>query len=564
MQKKTITYFSFLIFLPFILNIFVNFQKRTTFITIIFLSIFLFIYKEFFSDLSIYQKSNLVEKVTSNNLINLFFLFLITFITQNKYLHIETITWDVPSYLVASQEINRGFIPMETQWESKGPFFFYLYNLISNIAGGNLVYFKLLNDVILFVSSVLLYFSFDSKHTSKSSALLGSLIFILITSHIWFVSELSELYCLIFISLSFLIYKRLSNQKYFFLFIGLCISFATLINQGTAIFIIPYSIIIFKGIKSKRPRQFLNFITGLIIPQSFFIILYWSKSLLELYISQYIQLPLNYVQSSSPSLGEIFVIFRRYFDYDYFLYFIFIVGGIFVIHEYFKNSNKSFLDIEFTSFMTGLLIYFIAGHSYQHHLFYTIFFFSALCVLIQSFNKKIFLIMLVVLSSFSIISKAAPTSIYNLLNISEIYERYPLKRLSSEIDSRLSVKDYDILALDHVLILYYLNKPNFSYIVHPSNHNEEYIVKELLRIERIKTNELNHVSYLIEKEPEVILCNSKIISNGEVKKIDFYNCAVDDYKKNYKRIDTSIYRYDENLNYYFDPYKEISLFIKDF
>ena len=246
MQKKTITYFSFLIFLPFILNIFVNFQKRTTFITIIFLSIFLFIYKEFFSDLSIYQKSNLVEKVTSNNLINLFFLFLITFITQNKYLHIETITWDVPSYLVASQEINRGFIPMETQWESKGPFFFYLYNLISNTAGGNLVYFKLLNDVILFASSVLLYFSFDSKHTSKSSALLGSLIFILITSHIWFVSELSELYCLIFISLSFLIYKRLSNQKYFFLFIGLCISFATLINQGTAIFIIPYSILIFK------------------------------------------------------------------------------------------------------------------------------------------------------------------------------------------------------------------------------------------------------------------------------------------------------------------------------
>ena len=555
MQKKIITHFSFLIFLPFILNIFVNFQKRTTFITIIFLSIFLFIYRKFFSDLSIHQKSNLVEKVSSNNLINLFFLFLITFITQNKYLHIETITWDVPSYLVASQEIGRGFIPMETQWESKGPFFFYLYNLISNIAGDNLVYFKLLNDVLLFVSSVLLYFSFDSNHTSKSSALLGSLIFILTTSHIWFVSELSELYCLIFISLSFLIYKRLSNQKYSFLFIGLSVSFATLINQGTAIFIIPYLIIIFKGIKSKRPRQFLNFITGLIIPQSF---------LLELYISQYIQLPLNYVQSSSPSFGEIFVIFRSYFEYDYFLYFIFIVGGIFVIHEYFKNSIKSFLDIEFTSFVTGLLIYFIAGHSYQHHLFYTVFFFSALCVLIESSNKKIFLIMLVVLSSFSIISKTAPTSIYNLLNTSEIYERYPLKRLSSEIDSRLSLKDYDILALDHVLILYYLNKPNFSYIVHPSNHNEEYIVKELLRIERIKTNELNHVSYLIEKEPEVILCNSKIISNGEVKKIDFYNCAVDDYKKNYKRIDTSIYRYDKNLNYYFDPYKEISLFIKDF
>ena len=49
----------------------------------------------------------------------LFFLFVI--ITQNRFLNIETITWDISSYLVASNEIDKGFLPLETQWESKGP-----------------------------------------------------------------------------------------------------------------------------------------------------------------------------------------------------------------------------------------------------------------------------------------------------------------------------------------------------------------------------------------------------------------------------------------------------------
>ena len=50
--------------------------------------------------------------------------FPITYIMQNHLLQFETITWDVSSYLVASQEIGRGFIPFETQWESKGLFYF--------------------------------------------------------------------------------------------------------------------------------------------------------------------------------------------------------------------------------------------------------------------------------------------------------------------------------------------------------------------------------------------------------------------------------------------------------
>ena len=112
------------------------------------------------------------------------------------------------------------------------------------------------------------------------------------------------------------------------------------------------------------------------------------------------------------------------------------------------------------------------------------------------------------------------------------------------------------------LFLYYLEKPNFSYIIHPSNHFENYIVDDLIRLNKIKTNSFSHISYLIEKEPEVIICNGRMIIRGKVEDVDFYNCAIDDYKKNYNKIDTQEFLNSKYLDFYKDPYKEMSVFIK--
>ena len=73
-------------------------------------------------------------------------------------MNIETITWDVSSYLVASNEIKYGFLPFETQWESKGPLTIYVYYFLSFISGNNYVLFKLLNDLILFFT-ILIFIS---------------------------------------------------------------------------------------------------------------------------------------------------------------------------------------------------------------------------------------------------------------------------------------------------------------------------------------------------------------------------------------------------------------------
>ena len=144
-NKLTIGLFVSLI----ILNIF-NFTKEATYGTaLIVLFVIFFEYINLNSEnknlsFSLKKFNNLFK----NNwlIFSLFFLSII--ITQNVYLNFEVITWDVPSYLVASQEINLGFLPMETQWESKGPLFLYLYNTVSNLVSNSYIHFRLANDLI--------------------------------------------------------------------------------------------------------------------------------------------------------------------------------------------------------------------------------------------------------------------------------------------------------------------------------------------------------------------------------------------------------------------------------
>ena len=68
---------------------------------------------------------------TAKNLLSYLLLLVFTLVTQNIYLHIETLEWDIASYLVASQGLQDGTLPNELQWESKGPIFIYLYHLFS-------------------------------------------------------------------------------------------------------------------------------------------------------------------------------------------------------------------------------------------------------------------------------------------------------------------------------------------------------------------------------------------------------------------------------------------------
>ena len=59
-------------------------------------------------------------------------------------------------------------------------------------------------------------------------------------------------------------------------------------------------------------------------------------------------------------------------------------------------------------------------------------------------------------------------AISNYLNDGKFYENYPIRNLADELKNQTEDKNYTILAYENHLVLYYLNKPNLSYAIHPS------------------------------------------------------------------------------------------------
>ena len=70
------------------------------------------------------------------------------------------------------------------------------------------------------------------------------------------------------------------------------------------------------------------------------------------------------------------------------------------------------------------------------------------------------------------------------------------------------------------------------------------------------------LAYYIEEEPDVIMCNPTTVIWGVAEKTDFYNCGVDDYKKNYKKLDTEDVLKNPIRNLYVNPYEAMNVYIK--
>jgi hypothetical protein len=563
LNNKTLkenSYLLLIIFTPLAFTYFINAEKKATFSTL-FIIFFLLIHNKYFKN----NKNILTSNISSSK--RYFFSYLIllifTFTTQNVYLNFETIEWDIASYLVASQEIDRGFIPNETQWESKGPLFFYLYNFFKTISLNNLIFFRLLNDFILFVISIFLFKTLVIRTSeNKIKSLGGALLFIGLMSQPWAVSEYSELYSLFFISLSYFIFNKFRGNKKMEIVIGLLISFSTLINQGTLLFLLPYFIYIyFQSNAVGRLIKFRTILISFVIPHLFSLAVYIFNGIFDIYIATYVLIPLGYIGETFSNFYELKVFSRSIFEFNQYLYFslisILTLASLNALSNIKTQSQKMLLNLDYWFIFISISFYFIGSHNYYHHLIFLMYFICFLTVQLTTDRQIYYVCLLIFISSMSLITNSYSQSFENLMNIDQVYENYPLRELSAEIDSYFE-EDYTVLALNYVLVLHYLDKPNYSYIVHPSNHFEKFITDVLIDLERIDSD---HISSMLNSEPDVIICNNKMIIRGEPTKIDTYNCAVDDYNGNYIKLETSKYEMNPNLLYYKDPYRQISVFI---
>lgn len=550
--------FSFIIILsPIIIFEFVNFEKSLYFISFIYIFL-LFIYLK-------YSKPNSAIIETQKNkysklVFSFFSLLIFIIISQNYLLKYETISWDVPSYLVSTYDVKQGNLPFTSQWESKGPLLVYVYNFLSFLSNNNFVYFKIVNDLVLFVISVIIFLNVYRKQKNILFGLLISLFFSSLMSMRWYIVEYSELYCVLLLSISHYIFEngKIENVKRFFL-IGVFISLSSLINQVTVLFLTPVIILIIY--KKFELKNLIALFIGSLFPQLIFFFSYFQAGLLKLYLANYIFIPLGYSNVVSESnIYELRVYLREFFQYNEFLYLLIITTIFTSIYKFITiqglKRNINFVNL---NLLISLFIYFIGSHNYSNHLFYFLYFLVFLTLDSELISKHTVLFFILInMTVSSILIHTYPDSLSNLKNVKTIQEEYPLYKLSKEIDSYFQ-EDYEIFALEYVLVLYYLQFPNYSYIVHPTNHFENYITEPLYQAGLISKNQ---VKELLNQNPDVIICNSVRIHKGKPLENKNFNCNIEFYKENYELLDTSLFRNDKYVEFYFDPYKEMNVFIK--
>ncbi len=542
------------------------FQREATIITLTLCILLYWSYSRsrFFDEINNYE--SILNKANYTFLFGA--IFIINLLLQNAYVNFETIDWDISSYLVVSNEINQGHLPLERQWESKPPLLFYTYNFFTTLSGNNYLIFRILNDLIVYFLSIILFMiSKKNFGNTKSVSLLISITYIIFMSTVWNTLEYSELYSLIFLSVSFYFYTKKTSDNSTYLS-GIFLGLSILCNQGTLIFFLGFifSLVFKNSDEVKNKLIFLTkFIFGIAIPNLIFLFLYSSNNLFDIYFAHFFSIPLSYASEGFNFFGGLIDYLRSFYKFNAALYSLFIFIIISVLIQFLNNRIKNKKNISYSIDDTSIFIifsiifYFVGSHGYYHHLLFLIFFLPLSIMKIATKAHKNLFILFLISALISTSITQFPLSINNLKDLDTTYKNYPLRALSEEIDSYFDDEDYTILAFDYNLVLFYLDKHNQSYIVHSENYLEEYIVSELIEISYMSENEINE---LLDQEADVIICSPRMIKNGVVTKNELINCEISDYKKNYKKIDTSIFIKNENLQYYRDPYKEISLFIK--
>jgi hypothetical protein len=469
------------------------------------------------TDLEIIEKINM-------NFVLLGVLFL-SFFLQQVYLSKEVLGWEVSTYLSMGQDINRGNLPYESQYENKGVFLFYIYSIIDFLSNGDYRIVKFLQDIPLLVLTILMFSTLKQKG-KKENIIAALLVYTSILSIEYYgASGFTELYALLPIALA--IYLLEKKQDTNFLFLGILFSLATLTNHGTAIFFIAATFYIYLKYKNQLARFFIGFS----IPHLFFLLIYFINDLLRVYLIANIQIPLGY--TSRPLVDRVSGFssgftgaFRGLYNYNIFLAAaaLFITGFIvyLALNSFRKDSSPNALSSLPYFFVGGLIHLFIIGQAPGRYNFLIYLF----CLYIINLQENIvtkFLLPLVVIASLSIFQSSYEKSSENIQNFETIEEKYLLQEIAKDLQLNYDVDtNSKVLALDHHLILYYLDVPNLSYVNHPTLM----FLNEVNLFDNPENTTKEEIfNELMSKEPDIILCNEELYSFCEninnYKKIEY-------------------------------------------
>ena len=431
------------------------------------------------------------------------FLFFLIFFFQSSTYNYETLDWDVNAFLVTSLELGRGNLPFETQYENKPPLLFAIFYFFTIVANKNLLIIKILNDLIIFLISVQSIYLFKKRGTRPEIfSFVPSVVFILVTSNVWFHPSYSEFISLFCISSSYLIYKRSENRNKF-LIIGLLLSASSLINLGTSLFLICFVVILLLYENNKYKKIF-NLLIGFGIIHLILLGIYAVNGSLSDYLMAMVQITLSYGVTELSLFSSLTIFLTSFIKYNLLIYTLILFSISLSIHIILKmvRENKLMFENSELIFLIffGLMFFNLAGKGYYHHLIFLLYFLSLSFIFLRDtiINKGIVVFFILVITGFTI-SEFTEYSLNNIKNFLTLEEEYPIKKVSNEIILH-NYKYHEIFSTNHILLLYYLDKPNTSYVVHPALYDYEEITSVLIENNKIKDNE---IVFQLDRLPQI-------------------------------------------------------------
>lgn len=452
---------------------------------------------------------------TKNKIFYLFALIQVVIIQFSTH-HVETLDWDINAFLVTGLEFGRGNLPYEFQYENKPPLLFLIFYFFSLITSNNLFYIKIINDILIFLILIMMSSLYKESVDDAFSRYIPPMLFLLFTSNVWFHPSYSEYLVILFLALG-QIFNKNSNLKSRNILTGLSIGLASLINIGSSLFLISFLLII-NSKKSVSLFKTLNLILGFSIPHILFFTVYSYNSLLNEYIMATVQVPLSYTNSNFSFTNALTVFLTALKDFDIYIYSLLLISISFLIYRTLRNRIYKINEHEHFEILilciSSLLFFYFAGKGYYHHLILFLYFISFSTKWINKNLNKLIIIIIIFISFFGVNLSSSQMTIANLRNFESIQDNYPIFQTASNLKSKISSNDI-IFSTHNILLLYYLDKPNSSYIVHPGLYDYEEITSVLKKFKKIENDEIKNN---IQKSPKIIeLSNEEFISNNYIK-----------------------------------------------
>jgi 4-amino-4-deoxy-L-arabinose transferase-like glycosyltransferase len=224
------------------------------------------------------------------------------------FLFPSVINWDESTFILMGQSVLDGYLPYLELWDNKPPLLFFIFALFIGIGGKNIVWIRIAGSLFLGVSAFFVYKTGKSLGT-VSTGLIATVIFIIMTGELGGKAIMSEVIATLPLTAAFWVMIRRNEntrpRSYFLL--GILLAAATLIRFNLAY--LALAIFIYYCIRSLVQKHRISFTApiaysiGFCLPMFFVIIPYWASGNLEILYRSVVEAPFSYSTSQVSRSG---------------------------------------------------------------------------------------------------------------------------------------------------------------------------------------------------------------------------------------------------------------------